>query len=232
MVLGPSTPPVLAVQVLRWLTDPDPAWRPVGAAGALLQLGLIAVALAAWRMRRDALVARLPRPWLVGGPSPALERVLWRRRPPRGLRRVRPRPRRPGGRWPCGRWPAAWRFPAALPQTWSLASWALGRQRPGSADRHHARGRRHCRRWSRWRPCSPAWSTRRAPAPKPETRVLALAYLPLLVPQISFLFGLQVLFVRLGLDATLIGLVWSHLVFVLPYVVLMLRGPYLALDPR
>ena len=66
----------------------------------------------------------------------------------------------------------------------------------------------------------------------PETWVLALAYLPLLAPQISFLFGLQVLFVSMGLDATMTGLVWSHLVFVLPYVVLMLREPYLALDPR
>ena len=68
--------------------------------------------------------------------------------------------------------------------------------------------------------------------PRPENRVLALVYLPLLVPQIGFLFGLQVLFVRLGLDATLLGLAWSHLVFVLPYTVLMLRGPYLAFDPR
>jgi putative thiamine transport system permease protein len=67
---------------------------------------------------------------------------------------------------------------------------------------------------------------------RPESHVLALVYLPLLLPQIAFLFGLQVLFVRLGLDATLLGLVWSHLVFVLPYVVLMLRGPYLAFDPH
>ena len=67
---------------------------------------------------------------------------------------------------------------------------------------------------------------------RPESRVLALTYLPLLVPQIGFLFGLQVLFVRLGLDATLTGLAWSHLVFVLPYTLLMLRGPYLAFDPR
>ena len=42
IVLGPSAPPVLAVQVLHWLTDPDPSWHPVGAAGALLQLALIA----------------------------------------------------------------------------------------------------------------------------------------------------------------------------------------------
>jgi putative thiamine transport system permease protein len=67
---------------------------------------------------------------------------------------------------------------------------------------------------------------------KPEAQVLALAYLPLLVPQIGFLFGLQVLLVRLGLDATLAGVVWAHLAFVLPYTVLMLRAPYLALDAR
>jgi putative thiamine transport system permease protein len=61
-------------------------------------------------------------------------------------------------------------------------------------------------------------------------RALALAYLPLLVPQVSFLFGLQVLFARLGLDATFPGLLWSHLVFVLPYLFLLLREPYLAVD--
>jgi putative thiamine transport system permease protein len=229
LVLGPSAPPVLAVQVLRWLTDPDPAWHPVGAAAALLQLALIAAAIALWRMGELA-VARLARPWLVGGPHRNLDRDL-------AL----------AGRVADGAvfglglaglavlalWSlaATWRFPAALPQAWSLDSWrwaATGLAGPTATTlvagavsslvaiaavlaclEHEARAGR-----------------------RPETRVLALAYLPLLVPQISFLFGLQVLFVRLGLDATLIGLAWSHLVFVLPYTVLMLRGPYLALDPR
>jgi putative thiamine transport system permease protein len=229
LVLGPATPPVLAVQVLRWLTDPDATWHPIGAAGALLQLGLIVAALALWRLA-EAAVAGLARPWLAGGPQPRLDRLL-------AL----------GGRiaeatvfglglaglavvilWSLT---GAWRFPAGLPQLWSLASWrwGLGGLALPAANtlllgattallalvavlaclEHEARAGR-----------------------RPEARVLWLAYLPLLLPQIGFLFGLQVLLVRLGLDASLAGLAWSHLIFVLPYTLLMLREPYLALHPR
>ena len=59
-----------------------------------------------------------------------------------------------------------------------------------------------------------------------------LLYLPLLVPQIAFLFGLQVLLIRLGLDATLSAVVWAHLVFVLPYLFLSLAEPWRAFDAR
>lgn len=229
IILGPSTPPVLAVQVLRWLTEPDPAWHPVGAAGALLQLALIVAALALWRLG-EILVVRLAWPWLVSGAHPGLDRGL-----------------AVAGRLADGAvfglglagvavlalWSVAavWRFPAALPQAWSLASWrwaATGLA--GSTATTLTVGAlasvvalaavlaclEHEAQEGRGR----------------ETRVLAFAYIPLLVPQIGFLFGLQVLFVQLGLDATLVGLAWAHLVFVLPYTVLMLRGPYLAFDPR
>jgi putative thiamine transport system permease protein len=64
------------------------------------------------------------------------------------------------------------------------------------------------------------------------TRVLWLLYVPLLVPQIAFLFGAQVLLVRAGLDGTLAAVVWAHLVFVLPYLFLSLCDPWRALDPR
>ena len=59
-----------------------------------------------------------------------------------------------------------------------------------------------------------------------------LLYMPLLVPQIAFLFGLQVLLIRLGLDATLAAAVWAHLVFVLPYLFLSLVEPWRAFDAR
>ena len=59
-----------------------------------------------------------------------------------------------------------------------------------------------------------------------------LVYLPLLVPQIGFLFGVQVLLVWCRLDGTWTGLVWAHLLFVLPYVFLALAEPYRSLDPR
>jgi putative thiamine transport system permease protein len=54
----------------------------------------------------------------------------------------------------------------------------------------------------------------------------------LLVPQIGFLFGVQVLLIWTRLDGGWLGLIWSHLLFVLPYVFLALADPYRSLDPR
>jgi putative thiamine transport system permease protein len=62
-------------------------------------------------------------------------------------------------------------------------------------------------------------------------RALALLYLPLIVPQVAFLFGLQLLFI-LGGAAGLASLVTAHLVFVLPYVFLSLSDPWRAYDRR
>ncbi len=229
LVLGPATPPVLAVQVLRWLTDPDPSWHPMGAAGALLQLALIAATLATWRLG-ELTVAHLARPWLTSGPQPRVDRAL--ALAGRGAELAVFGLGLAGlGLVVLWSLAATWRFPAAWPEAWSLASW----------------------RWAIGGLAVPAGNTLLVGAAtalvalaavlacleqearagrRQESRVLGLAYLPLLLPQIGFLFGLQVLFVRLDLDASLPGLAWSHLVFVLPYTVLMLREPYLALHPR
>ena len=66
----------------------------------------------------------------------------------------------------------------------------------------------------------------------PTRRVLWLVYTPLLVPQIAFLYGFQVVLVKLGLDGSELAAVWAHLVFVLPYAFLSLADPWRALDPR
>ena len=63
-------------------------------------------------------------------------------------------------------------------------------------------------------------------------RLLWVVYLPLLVPQIAFLFGFQVSLAWLELGGRWWVLVWSHLVFVLPYTFLTLSGPYRAYDDR
>ena len=67
---------------------------------------------------------------------------------------------------------------------------------------------------------------------RPTTRALWLLYAPLLVPQIAFLFGMQVFLVALDLDGTWLALMWSHLLFVLPYVFLALADPWRSLDDR
>ncbi|MGH6916194.1 MAG: ABC transporter permease, partial [Geminicoccaceae bacterium] len=66
IVLGPTTPPTLAVLVLRWLNDPDLAMRFQAAAGACLQFAIVVAAIGLWRGLELA-VAVLARSWLVGG---------------------------------------------------------------------------------------------------------------------------------------------------------------------
>ena len=48
LILGPTTPPPLAPLVLRWFSDPDLALRFQAAAGAVLQLLVVAGAIVAW----------------------------------------------------------------------------------------------------------------------------------------------------------------------------------------
>ncbi len=64
-------------------------------------------------------------------------------------------------------------------------------------------------------------------------KALLMLYLPLIVPQITFVFGLQLLFIGSGGgEYRLTALVLVHLVFVLPYVFLSLADPWRALDRR
>lgn len=67
---------------------------------------------------------------------------------------------------------------------------------------------------------------------KPTARALWLLYIPLLVPQVAFLFGAQVLLVAAGIDGGWTALIWAHLLFVLPYVFLSLSDPFRSLDDR
>lgn len=229
IVLGPTAPAPLAVELVRLAADPDLGRRLPAAAGALLLLGLT-VAVAGAVHGGQLLLARFCRPWLARGPSRCWDLAL-----------------RAGGMLAAilvvGAgllglaalllWSAAevWRFPAALPGALSLESW-----------RWAPRGLRDPLATSLVLASTSAAIAlalviacleheSRTP-PRSAARVLWLVYLPLLIPQVSFLLGLQAALVTLGMDGTWPALVWAHLVFVLPYVFLMLRGPYLALDPH
>lgn len=228
LILGPTLPSTLGVVVLQWFSDPDLDYRFQAAAGALLQLGVTALAMLVW-FALERLVAALGRRWIASG----------QRR--RGESAVRV----------CGVvgiWLAMalalgslsallmnsfagfWRFPNNLPDGWTLQTWQralpelsgpLGNTLLIAAlstalslvlviavlEGEQRFGRR-------------------------VTPALWLLYVPLVIPQIAFLFGLIVAteFLRWVPGTRLV--VFAHLLFVLPYVFLALSEPYRKLDPR
>ena len=219
LVLGPGTPPPLAVQLLRWFDDPDLARWYLGCAGAVLLAGLVAACCAAalgvaWGLARvGRLALRSGRRGGGNADIPALAAATVMAALAAGSLAV------------LALWAGAanWRFPDALPTRWRadavLERWS------GLGDGAVAT------LWIGLAATSLALllaigDLRRGRVPP------AALYVPLLVPQTAFLFGFQALLVRLRLDGGMVALVWAHLVFVLPYVVLALERPFQALDPR
>ncbi|MCB1333950.1 MAG: ABC transporter permease subunit [Roseivivax sp.] len=228
MILGPTTPPPLSVQVLAWMHDPDLALRFQAAAGAVLQLALVLVALALWR-GAEALVATLGRRWAEGGARRAAEGAV-----------------RAGGIAAAGLtggaallglaalalWSAAgvWRFPALWPETLGPAAWMRHGPELAQPLRDTALiglgAVALALVLALW--CLEAEQR----GLRPPGRTLSLIYLPLIVPQVAFLTGLQALAIGSGLDGGPGAVLVVHLVFVLPYVMLSLGDPYRAWDRR
>lgn len=59
-----------------------------------------------------------------------------------------------------------------------------------------------------------------------------LLYMPLIVPQAAFLFGLQILLLAASVPVSLVVLALAHAVFVLPYMFISLSGPWQGFDSR
>lgn len=229
MILGPTRPNTLSVQILRWMSDPDLAYRLQGAAGALLQLGLVLGALGLWWLA-ERLVARLGKRWIESG-SRSLH-----------LNRLRPLARGVGavtalavllGLMGLFVWSLAgqWRYPDAWPEQLSLRSW----QRFAPQITDPLLETAVIALSSTMIALALCIGTLEAESRhnlRPTTRAIALLYLPLLIPQIAFLPGLQVLLLQAGLTSGRWVVILSHLVFVLPYVFLSLSDPWRAWDAR
>lgn len=227
LVLAPTTPPPLAVLVLRDFVDPDLARLFPAAAGAVLMLVLAIAAIALWRIGER--IARRGRGWLVNG-----------RRGQRSLAAI-------GARAAMGAivlanggavvmlalWSVArgWRFPDLLPAEWTAATWTHYGGEIGILLLRSAAIAALAALIALTLAIACLEHERRDRV-APGARVLWLIYLPLLIPQIAFLGGWQVILVRGGLDGGVVAVTWSHLAFVLPYVFLALADPWRALDPR
>ncbi len=57
-------------------------------------------------------------------------------------------------------------------------------------------------------------------------------YIPLLLPQIGFLFGMQILIIWLQVDGLYITVIWAHFLFVFPYIMLTLGPIWRRFDVR
>ena len=62
--------------------------------------------------------------------------------------------------------------------------------------------------------------------------LLPLIYTPLLMPQIGFLYGVNIAALKLGITAGVAPVIWAHLLFVYPYILLLLLDPWRAIDRR
>lgn len=65
-----------------------------------------------------------------------------------------------------------------------------------------------------------------------SSRLFWLIFIPLITPQIAFLFGVQMVLLQINAWGNWWALVWIHLVFVIPYLFLSLSGPYRNFDDR
>jgi putative thiamine transport system permease protein len=229
ILLGPSNPPTLAVAVTRWFTAPDTRLILPASAAASLQVLLIAAAIGvAWLAQKGA--ARLGRwwvrrggrgvsaePWLLVASGATLLLMAL------GLAAL----------LALALWSLAWRwpFPAALPETWSLKVWAnpTGGWARAAAETALIGAASTALALA----LAIAWlegedRARRGTAPWAGVLIV----LPLLVPQIGFLYGLNVVFLRAGLAAGHGTVIWAHVLFVFPYVMIALAAPWRALDRR
>jgi putative thiamine transport system permease protein len=220
LVIGPATPPPLAVLAWQWLQDASALDNAKGTAAAWLLAGLVALCAAlAWALLHTRWWRRS---WVRGAP-PALHA----------------QPRRKTGNdlaalylavlaaLLIGSFIGSWPFPDLLPTHWSSAAW----QRVWDS------------RSTLWTTLSLATASAAcallgvvawfelAPV-RWQARLQALAYLPLLLPNLLWVVVLHRLALFAGLDATAAGLLLAHTLVCLPYVHLSSVGAYSGFDER
>ena len=229
LILGPTNPAPLAVRLVDWMNDPDLTRRFMASAGAVLQFLLTALALLIW-LALERLSGVVMQRLAASGRRYSRDRAA---RLAAGIAMMLAAGLVLAGLGVLAIWSFAgyWAFPDALPSSWTMKTWSRHLDAVGMPlavtveialaatliaiivtlaclERETRLGRGG------------------------GSRALGILYLPLLVPQPAFLFGLQMLFLAAGLNGWFWAVVMVHLVFVLPYVFLSLSDPWRALDDR
>ncbi|WP_420548221.1 ABC transporter permease [Curvivirga sp.] len=234
IILLPSNSPNLGILVLRWFNDGDLSFQYLAAMGAMIQMVIAFTAVLVWIM-----LEQLGKFWLSKSVMHGQRYVFSSRLVEGGVAKIM---RGFSGLvfllgafsvvilfvWSfAGRW----KYPDALPSLWTIKYWSRHLDGVGDALWHTI--------------CLGLFSTllslilvigcletQQDQRKRFVYAMQMLIYIPLLVPQLAFLFGVQLFTLTLHLDGVYIGVVWSHLLFVLPYMYLSLQGPYSNLDSR
>ncbi|GGP59810.1 ABC transporter permease [Shewanella algicola] len=229
LILGPNSPPTLAVAIMQWFHDVDLSLRIKASAGAIVQIALTLFLLLGWWLA-EKLIKKLSQSMLVNGKREyagaimqnithvitvmmltiiglaLLGMVLWS-------------------------FAGFWAYPDLLPQTFVGQHWqsALQQMHTPLLDTLLIGG------------CATGLAIvltlltleSEQHTSKTTSRLTSvIIYLPLLIPSIAFLFGLVWVLEQVNSHHTFINVVLAHLLFVLPYVFLSLASSYRRLDPR
>ncbi len=218
LIIGPATPPTLAVLAWQWLGDADAAMQAQGAAAAgcltvsaAVLAGVTVMVLRAWARLRTGVSS----PLLLQGESSWVGLAI-------------------GGAYLAVWWALAvgsvsgvWPFPQLWPSLWTGDAWA---QVIASAPTVWttlglaAASASVCLAWSvAWLELTPRrWQQALRP----------WWLLPLVLPSVLWVVGLYSVALQWRLEGQWLGLLLAHAVMVLPYVLLALEPAYLAVDPR
>ena len=220
LILGPTQPPPLAVLVWQWLNDADLSNLGKASTAGLLLLLLCITALLSLRLG-EWLLTRKWRSWQISGRF-ALPIVGHSAITVTLLTSLAILPI-------LTLWSLAqrWRFPDLLPSKWSLRFWQ-----------------------QEWAYLWEIIATSAIIALISATIALLLAIilhqhnahsryrvprlliaLPMLTPQLSLLFGIQVASLYLASNYYLL-VIWAHAFFALPYIFMALDGPWRSYDQR
>ena len=219
-ILGPSLPPPLAVLAVEAFEDADLARRLPAAVAACLQIAVTILALAVWRAGEIVTSALLTMTRQRGARLP-LASVLMT---PLAVLAALPVIAGCAGLMAAAIWSLAgrWFFPSALPAELTL------------------------RFWQRATELAPAMVNSVLIAVVASGAAVALTlllvardaswrsvvYAPLLVPQISFMLGIQMALTMLWLDGSWLAMIWIHALFILPFTWLILAPAADGIDNR
>jgi putative thiamine transport system permease protein len=223
LIVGPASPPTLAVLAWQALQDADAQRNAEGAAAVLL----LALTLAAC----VALLALLA----------LLLRRVWAARARDGVRGVASRGRAVTALWSAllalygavvallvlSSFTGVWSFPSLWPQSWTDAAWQQVRTSAStlglSAALAGIAASTSLALVLLWLEATPAhW----------DRRVMPLVLAPLVVPALLLMVGLYTLALPLRLDGTVTGLAWVHTLAALPYVFVALAPAWRSFDRR